>query len=868
MKKIISAVLAAVLICSVLALIPTTVSAESLYIRKIVSVVCDDSGSMGLDKTDPNSKWAYANYALQAFCGMLNSDDKLFVTYMSAPHESEEVDLSAGAIQSSVDNIKSKSPKTSTPYQSVITAFDKLKNTADSNPNTQYWLVVITDGNFDRDGIGPDDKAALNSNLNNYVSTQMPNGSTPQVTFLGIGNGVTMPDEDAGKGIYTYTAADAPGIIQAMSSMADRISGRTRLNPDSLKLVGDDAIQVSSAIPLLNIVVFVQGSDAKVSRASYGNSNIPVSRQASLSYPVNTALVGGAFLIGDSQRAIDSGTYTIKFDKKISMDDVVVLFEPALEARMTISLNGKELSNFNALADSMESDRVSVSYKIYEMGTDKEIDPSLMPTGTELQITVRENGQEVYKVSGAGKFLSDYTLKNIETEITASVIIDGFNPIECTAKFTPTEYVKRVVYTVAASYGGDSSSVKAEQIGSNKDMSILFTVYADGVEVTDPEEVKALNPVITVSPDGDDGVVTYSSDGKIVFTPNKASATVLPAGSYDVDVQCTLDNGATASGRYTVETVVYLVVPIEADSPIKKTELFGNQVSTSFYITKDGVKLSKAAIEGQFSVLLNEEYSSLKYDIDLADDGTVTVTPYSEDQYTLTPWTWFTNWIHYFGLSGKDITVTLSSAFGEADSTIKVTGEGAVYLLLNVFLPLLLEIAWAVVTIIYIVTIVNKPRYVKGAKLYVGQVYYYDGKHTISNFRAKNLYVFNKIKKGNGRLKFKKTADFVNVNGLSIRAEYGGGISCEMTGYECLVIPVSGDSELETPEGIANAGSDIDIRELDYYEDMEDVTPGTKIFACGSSSIGAQYLVFPDRIDETYNGRKVIGRGYILAYVI
>ena len=45
--------------------------------RKIVSVVYDDSGSMDGDK------WAYANYAMQSFCGMLNSDDQLFITYMS-----------------------------------------------------------------------------------------------------------------------------------------------------------------------------------------------------------------------------------------------------------------------------------------------------------------------------------------------------------------------------------------------------------------------------------------------------------------------------------------------------------------------------------------------------------------------------------------------------------------------------------------------------------------------------------------------------------------------------------------------------------------------------------------------------------------
>lgn len=77
MKKLLSTLLAIILVLSVMLSLPISVSAESLYIRKIVSVVYDDSGSMD------GNKWAYANYAMQTFCGMLNSEDQLFITYMS-----------------------------------------------------------------------------------------------------------------------------------------------------------------------------------------------------------------------------------------------------------------------------------------------------------------------------------------------------------------------------------------------------------------------------------------------------------------------------------------------------------------------------------------------------------------------------------------------------------------------------------------------------------------------------------------------------------------------------------------------------------------------------------------------------------------
>ena len=136
MKKILSVLLAVVTVLPLLFSLQVPVSAESLYIRKIVSVVYDDSGSMEGDK------WAYANYATQAFCGMLNSEDQLFITYMShsqskSNYKPEKADLSKSKIQKSVDSIRKHTDSGSTPFGAVETAFRQLKSAKDSNPNTQ-----------------------------------------------------------------------------------------------------------------------------------------------------------------------------------------------------------------------------------------------------------------------------------------------------------------------------------------------------------------------------------------------------------------------------------------------------------------------------------------------------------------------------------------------------------------------------------------------------------------------------------------------------------------------------------------------------------------------------------------------------------
>lgn len=752
MKRIMSLLLAVLMLFPVVAGVILPVSAESMYIRKIVSVVYDDSGSMMGDK------WAYANYAMQTFCGMLNSEDQLFVTYMSHTQWSNsydpvKMDLSAGGIQGSVDAIRGHNDSGSTPYKAVQIAYDKLKSVQDSNPNTQYWLVVITDGAFDECG-GMSEGAAkrfLNQEFQQYTSGVMPNGTNPQVTFMGIG-GVLAPDQNEKKGIYTFNAKNAGDIVDTMAEMADRISGRTRLTKSDIKQVDGKTVEISSAIPLLNIAVLVQGTKAKITGANHGNEvQIPVTRNVALHYPGYSNLVGGAFLLGDSQKVIGSGTYQITFDRDVDLDDLVILYEPALEMRMTITVNGKEITDYNELDQVMEGDTVSVSCKIYEMGTDNEISPDLLPPGTKFEVSVSEDGTVVDKSTGEEMQLKDYILKQKDTQIKASVIIEGFNPIDFVAKFTPQKYVPKVVYTIVPSFEGGVKSVKLDQIASNKDLAISFTVLADGVPMTDSNAVKALNPVITVAPHGNSGVTTYTNDGKIVFTPNAASMPAAGVESFDVDVTCTIDDGTSAKETYTVLVSDYQVFAVDATRPVIKTEFFGNRTGVSFYITKDGVKLDKAAVEQQISILLNEPHSELDTEVTVAADGTVTVIPYSDKDCKLTFGYWFVHWWDYlFKIPSEDVVVTLSHAYGTADATIDVVRQPFFwYELLNVVIPLGLELGLLIFLFRWAYCIWRKPKFWDTC-IYVGDVMYGGEEnnryHLITALKKVELSQFNALR--------------------------------------------------------------------------------------------------------------------------
>lgn len=868
MKRIAIFLLAVVMVFSITASVVKPASAESMYIRKIVSVVYDDSGSMGGDK------WAYANYAMQTFCGMLNSEDQLFVTYMShsqaySNYDPEEIDLSAGGIQDSVDDIRGHVDSGSTPFKAVQIAYNKLKSVQDSNPNTQYWLVVITDGAFDEYGSGASAKRTLNQEFQSYTSSVMPNGTNPQVTFMGIG-GVVAPDQNEKQGIYTFNAQNAGDIVDTMASMADRISGRTRLAKSDIKKVDDNTIEISSAIPLLNIAVLVQGTNAKITGASYSNEmQIPVSRDVKLYYPGYSNLVGGAFLVGDSQKVIGSGTYEITFDRKIDLDEVVILYEPALEMRMTITVNGKEITDYNELDQVMEGDTVSVSCKIYEMGTNNEISPDLLPPGTKFEVSVSEDGTVVDKSTGEEMQLKDYILKQKDTQIKASVLIEGFNPIDFVVVFTPQKYVPKVVYTIVPSFVDGVKSVKLDDIAANKDMAIEFTVYADGVAMTDSNAVKALNPVITVAPQGNSGTITYSNDGKILFTPNTASIPASGVESFDVNVTCAIDDGTSVTETYTVLISDYQVHSTNAASPVIKTEFFGNRTGVSFYITKDGVKLDKAAVEQQISVLLNEAHSDLYVEVTVDADGTVNVIPYSNEDYSLSFFYWFVHWYDYlFRLSGEDVVVTLSHAYGNADATVTVVQQSVGYILLNVVLPLVLEVATLAFLIWWLCCILLKPKFPEGASLYVFLVRYKGEEgnryHEISSMTEVMLEEYNTL-----AYRWKPTMKTMPIcvdKELVVSAGAGGMLLCHVPIYFSGRIKPK-DSTVGTINHPDAVGRYIQRNrtpmEVDTLEMMD--AKKVKITTTINAPNNRTFYVYPTTIRKV-DGADAIVRGTFFAY--
>ena len=393
--------------------------ADSLYVKKIVSVVLDDSGSMDGDR------WNYAIYALQNLAAMLNPGDTLFVTRLNQGG-TVQYDVTDAGLNGSIQRLqKEKCTSHGTPVKAVLSAFEHLKRQQSEEPTTEYWLVVMTDGAFD--GFYSTKYRDLSDAFNDFLSQAMPNGSNPRLIYLNIASGDNVKS-DYERGLYTYYAKDAAEINNALSDVSDFVTGRKRFTKSEFRIVDDRTIRISSEIPLANILL-LQSADAKVTGVkSDRDQALTVTRSAQTHQRINfhDSMSSTVSRIECLQGNIAAGTYTITFDRALSLDDVTVLFEPALEINLIWQVKGRA-----AQSQVYAGDELTASYRICESGTNVEI-PLRVITGATAGVTV---------LAGQNSKTDDpslsWTLTGDPTRLTAWLDIPGFRRLEDTSVLNP-----------------------------------------------------------------------------------------------------------------------------------------------------------------------------------------------------------------------------------------------------------------------------------------------------------------------------------------------------------------------------------------------------------------------------------------------
>lgn len=552
MKKINLIILCLVQII-VLCAVPTekVKAAENETAKKIISVVYDDSGSM----RDANASWSSANYAMQAFAALLNEKDEIYLTYMSEVGTKKEgakaVDLKDP--QAAVDKIRKESTgKGGTPLHAVEIAMDKLSSVKDEGEGTQFWLIILTDGAMSAKGAKAKNLQKL---LNSYKGKKMSNGSEVLIYYMGIGRADTIQD-DPQKGLHTIMAGN--DIVTALSEVANKVSGRIKFDSSKIKQIDGKTIQIHSELPMYNISVFSQNSKAHVTAAK-GERDYQVSRNVSLKSP-NEALYGNTAVIRNGSALIQPGDYTITFSEDISLDNMVLMYQLAIEMKPAVSRNGVKLSNVNEIAvgDSVEIELIPTNPE-----TGEQIEESKLPAGIQWGVSYTIDDKEI-KASGS-RFLTGVKAGAGKNKIICKLQIPEYIPVEQTITFS---LKNPVVYGIGAKQSEDDRYAR-NSLGLKKceGTADRYYITADGVPMT-KDQLETHDLEITGILVDDSNVTGFwnrfgkkqasvklkrEDDGGFSLYPDSIfPAFLIQAGTYQVSLALQEDPGVTAVGDFQI----------------------------------------------------------------------------------------------------------------------------------------------------------------------------------------------------------------------------------------------------------------------------------------------------------------------------
>ncbi len=562
MRKTVSVLLALALCLSLtLTAVPKATAATGDEIRaakKIISVVYDDSASMYGDR------WVYASYAMQALTALLNTQDELYLTYMSQPAASSQVDLSD--LQASVNRIGSWAQSADTPGLSLDTAKARLDGISESDAATQFWLVILTDGVIQLN-------STIQHKLNSFKGAKMSNGSTLNIVYLAMGSGATAASDDTKNGLHTFKAKDLDDITNVMGQIANLIS--SRLTADHLRQVDDTTISFQSELPLYSISVLAQESSAAVTFATTGEEDLNINRNIALSayepfYNSLTQLYGNAAvlnLVGANgvSRVIPAGTYTIQFSEPVDVADLLVQYEPAIGMKMKVTRNGVEVQDTGTLAI---GEKVDIEVVPVIPGTDQEIPRSSLPSGIEWNIEyfVDNNLAD----SNDSNKLTDVTLLDGNNMIRGTMQLPGFAP----SVFDIYFFIEEIIYNFGIQTDQPDPLTyyrRNDTGGSVEGGTLTFRITNDGVPLT-LDELKSLNLKLEVKDVSCDNsavegfldrfgkipascTLKQQSDGSYTLTPNPIvpfTSFLTMAGDYKVTVCLSRDETVTADGTFTL----------------------------------------------------------------------------------------------------------------------------------------------------------------------------------------------------------------------------------------------------------------------------------------------------------------------------
>lgn len=516
-------------------------STDTVYVRKHISLVYDNSGSMSEDLDDvKNLKWAYASYAAQIFAGLLNDTDTLTLTLMN-PNKTVaelEVDLTADR-QKQMNKILNLTnyAKGGTPFSSVYAAEQVLVDKgllADTqigdngiDRSQQYWLVLTTDGRFEN---GTKTKEEMEAELEALLEKY----SNLQLVYFGIGTeGSAQSAIDLRSSRLTaypnFTAVYAEGqeqIVTTMQTLANRISGRYSVTKGVQFSGNEVTLRVSGETsPIRNIAVLAQKTNTTLLSATDEDGNsLTINRPANEQYPYNSnydnlpADTRGAHtvLITCPDGKFQPGTVKLVFSEPVDPDQFSLMYEPAVYIRLTVQQKDASGNWVDVPAgQKVQSGKtLRVNYEICEDGTNTPLDATKLPGVTTEHITC---GDTVLSRNG------EFQVPTENSSITATVsMMDGAYTVS-TVRSLQVSSLEGYTFEVS-----DPLSLYTDELAANSTQYIDFKIFYQG-------KVATASQITEFSVDNGSlqGKLTTPRSGGFRFVPQQENC---DSGEYQINL--------------------------------------------------------------------------------------------------------------------------------------------------------------------------------------------------------------------------------------------------------------------------------------------------------------------------------------------
>ena len=302
-------------------------AAEEETIKKIVSIVYDDSGSM-----ISFNNYCYSDYALQILTASLGKDDELNIVKMSDYYRNNEIGLTnQKERQKYIDEIRGYSHVGGTPFDSVNTAKNWLIRKSETyKEEADYWLVVITDGAF----------FDLPMDIDNYLQdlNNSFNNLNYEFVLLSIGTSYDTTLQDAvevSANSTNVTAQDKQSVYESILEISNMINNGASDKIAKAEQIGEKTVRINSKYPLRKMMLLLQNTDNRVISITRSGSKLDAETY-DVSYPLEDLKGSLTHVVDPKEEYLNSGYYEVSFAKEIDMNKLTVLCEAYVECKISI----------------------------------------------------------------------------------------------------------------------------------------------------------------------------------------------------------------------------------------------------------------------------------------------------------------------------------------------------------------------------------------------------------------------------------------------------------------------------------------------------------------------------------------------------